>query len=184
MSLKMLIPLKFPEDTADFGGRLKGRHIWRSIELTILVAMQKLDIFANIGEILHEMCMVKFEMQDPSLYALATLEGVRLHEDRKLIHYGLGCRFSSWELRVVRKTELPLPPLLRIAELTWMIIPAAPINRVELAAIITELDERITSTENELVCVCNCAGVAQFLCRILRERKSLISRSRTSPISI
>ena len=121
--------------------------------------MHKLDIFETVGALVIELCSGKFEITDPSKYTLATLEGVGLHESRKLIHYGLGCRFSSWELQVIRKTDVLEPPLLHDPDLTWITVPVGTLNRAEIASLVIYLDNKIATSNSELVgfaCFCFC----------------------------
>ncbi len=72
-----------------------------------------------------------------------------------LANYGLGIRFSTWELRVVRKTEVPTPTYLSVSQLMWVYISEAwnSAQRSELISAVHLLDGKLQRAETGLYLV-------------------------------
>jgi hypothetical protein len=83
------------------------------------------------------------------------LDGLTLQVDKPLCTYGLGSRFSQWELKMVLIKEAPPPAVLHSSGLLWALISDSVTFAREVSTIVTNFDHQVAEKAKEVEELCN-----------------------------
>lgn len=87
---------------------------------------------------------------DSSQFTFKTLDGLTIDSEETLSAYGLGSRFSQWELAIVPKNDSPPPPVLHSKGLLWALVSDSVTFARDVSSIVTHFDQQVEEKAKEI----------------------------------